>query len=329
LKLWVKLIVKLLRKDDACAMFGLRPLMVRHSGSMNQTFASTAFWSALSAYSLWGLLPLFLHLFSALSPLFVTAQRIVWTLPCAFAAAVLINGLASLRVAKRTLLLLALSALLIGGNWLLYVWAVGQNRVVESSLGYFINPLINVAMGVAFFREKLTKWQVLAIVCACAGVLNQTFLVGAFPYVALGLAFSFAAYGLVRKLAQVEPAAGLFWESVILVLPAVFVLGWYHQSGEAVMGGSLQMAGLLFLLGPATAIPLILFAIGARGLPFTILGLLQYLAPTLQFTTGILMGETFTAGHGVTFALIWAGLGVYSIATIKAYQNQKPVAPTL
>jgi chloramphenicol-sensitive protein RarD len=282
------------------------------------SFISPAFWAALSAYTMWGLLPAFLHLFKDLPPLEVTAQRIVWTVPCAFVAAIALGGMKSLRVTRKTMLLLALSACLIGGNWLLYVWAVGQNRIVESSLGYFINPLINVAMGVAFFKEKLTKWQVAAIALATAGVLNQTFLVGAFPYVALGLAFSFASYGLVRKLAQVDPAAGLFWESVILLAPALITIWHFAQTGSPVMGGSPGMTALLLTLGPATSIPLILFAVGARGLPFTTLGLLQYLAPTLQFTTGIVLGEAFTPAHAITFILIWSGLAIYSFATIRS-----------
>jgi chloramphenicol-sensitive protein RarD len=232
-----------------------------------------------------------------------------------------------LLIPKRTMMLLLLSATLIGGNWLLYVWAVGQDRIVESSLGYFINPLINVAMGVAFFKEKLTKWQVGALVLATLGVLNQTFLVGDFPYVALGLGFSFAAYGLVRKLAPVEPAAGLFWESALLVVPALGVIFWHLHLGGSVMGGSLGMGSLILLLGPATAIPLILFAAGARGLPLSTLGLLQYLAPTLQFTTGILMGEHFTKAHALTFVLIWSGLALYSITTIRAAQLQAKKDP--
>lgn len=284
-----------------------------------------AFWAALSAYVMWGLLPAFLHLFASLPPLEVTAQRIVWTLPCAFLAAIVMGGLKSLKVSYKTLMLLVLSALLIGGNWLLYVWAVGQNRIVESSLGYFINPLINVALGVAFFGERLTKWQIAALSLATAGVLNQTFLVGAFPFVALGLALSFASYGLVRKVAQVEPAAGLFWESLILLGPAVVAIWWFAKSGLPIMGGSTQMAILLVSLGAATSIPLILFAVGARGLPFTTLGLLQYLAPTLQFTSGILLGEHFTPAHGVTFALIWSGLAIYSFATVRAAMKaQRP-----
>jgi chloramphenicol-sensitive protein RarD len=292
--------------------------------SSKSSFLSPAFWAALSAYLMWGLLPAVLHLFSKLPPLEVTAWRIVWTVPCALLAAIVLGGVKSLKISNKTLLMLALSALLIGGNWLLYVWAVGQNRIVESSLGYFINPLINVAMGVAFFREKLTKWQIAAITLAALGVLNQTFLVGAFPFVAIGLAFSFASYGLVRKLAQVDPAAGLFWESVVLFLPAVATLVWFAKSGVPFMGGSTSMALLLLTLGPATSIPLILFAVGARGLPFTTLGLLQYLAPTLQFTTGIVLGEAFTKGHAITFALIWSGLAIYTFSTIRAAMRTAP-----
>jgi chloramphenicol-sensitive protein RarD len=283
-----------------------------------------AFWAAFSAYAMWGLLPAFLHLFAAFPPLEVTAQRVVWTVPCALAAAILLGGVKSLKVSTKTLLLLAISALLIGGNWLLYVWAVGQNRIVESSLGYFINPLINVAMGVAFFREKLTKWQIIALTLAVAGVLNQTFLVGAFPYVALGLAFSFASYGLVRKLAQVDAAAGLFWESVILLVPALISLWLFAREGSPIMGDTLGQTALLLCLGPATSVPLILFAVGARGLPFTTLGLLQYMAPTLQFATGIMLGEHFTPAHGITFALIWTGLAVYSVATLRASMQSAP-----
>lgn len=289
---------------------------------LERTKVPPAFWAAMSAYVMWGLLPAFLHLFAKIPPLEVTAQRIVWTLPCALIAALMFGGVASLRISSRTLGLLALSAALIGGNWLLYVWAVGQDRIVESSLGYFINPLINVCMGVAFFKEKLTKWQIGALALALMGVLNQTFLVGAFPYVALGLGFSFALYGLVRKLAPVEPAAGLFWESAILFVPALVLIVWHISSGGPVMGGSLSMTGLLVLLGPATAIPLILFASGARGLKLTTLGLLQYLAPTLQFSTGLALGEHFTPAHGVTFAFIWAGLALYSVATFQS--NRKP-----
>lgn len=291
------------------------------SSSDARTLARPALAAAFTAYTMWGLLPAYLHLFGHLPPLEVTAQRILWTVPAALVAALMFGGRASLKVAPRTLRLLALSAVLIGGNWLLYVWAVGQSRIVEASLGYFINPLINVALGVMLFGERLSRWQMLAIALATAGVVNQTVAVGAFPYVALALAGSFALYGLVRRQAPVEPGAGLFWESAMLLLPAMAVIGWHLAAGGPVQGGSAGMALLLVTLGPATAVPLILFVVGARGLPMSVLGLLQYVAPSLQFATGLALGEPFTPAHAVTFALIWAGLAVFSWATIRAQKN--------
>jgi chloramphenicol-sensitive protein RarD len=278
-----------------------------------------AIWAALTAYGLWGLLPAFLSLLSHLPALEVTGQRILWSVPCALVAARLFGGWASLKVGPRVLRGLGLSALLIGANWVLYVWAVGQSRILEASLGYFINPLINVALGVFLFSERLNRLQMAAIALATAGVLNQTFAVGAFPWVAFGLAGTFAAYGLVRKTVPVTAPAGLFWETAILALPAAATLIVLAVLGTPPMaGGEPKTMALLALTGPVTAVPLILFAVGARGLPFATLGLLQYLAPTLQFATGIALGEPFTPAHAVTFALIWSGLALYSLAALRA-----------
>jgi chloramphenicol-sensitive protein RarD len=278
--------------------------------------------SAFGAYFLWGLLPAFLALFHTLPALQVVAWRIVWTVPWALGLAALMAGWSSLRADRATLARLALSGLLIGANWMIYVWAVGQGRVVETSLGYFINPLINVAFGVVLFREKLGRLQMLALGLAALGVLNQTVMVGAFPWVALALAVSFALYGLVRKTTVVAPAAGLFWEAMLLAPLAVGTLVMLAGQGHPVAGADTRMALLLMLTGPATAIPLILFAAGARHLPFATLGLLQYVAPTLQFTTGILMGEPFTSAHAITFALIWSGLVVYTYASLRAAKQE-------
>lgn len=264
------------------------------------------------------MLPAFLKLFDGLPAILVVAQRVVWTVPAALILALLINGIRSLRISRRTLGLLAVSGLLIGTNWLVYVWAVGQSRIVETSLGYFINPLINVAIGMVFFKEKMSLIQISALGLALAGVLNQTLLVGAFPWVALALAGTFAAYGLVRKLTDVAPAAGMVWESAILVGPALICMWWLAGQGQPLGGGSWELTVLLMLAGPATAIPLILFAGGARKLPFATLGLLQYLAPTLQFATGIYFGEPFTPAHAVTFSLIWSGLALYSWGSFRA-----------
>ena len=278
---------------------------------------------AFGAYALWGLLPAFLKLFDGIPALLVVAQRIVWTLPAALVLALAINGVRSLPVPWRTLGLLAVSGLLIGTNWMVYVWAVGQDRIVETSLGYFINPLINVALGVVLFRERLSWMQAGALGLALLGVLNQTVLVGVFPWIALALALTFAFYGLVRKLVVVAPAAGMVWESALLFGPALVAMAWLAHQGQPLGGGSWQMAGLLMLAGPATAIPLILFASGARALPFATLGLLQYVAPTLQFATGLYFGEPFTPAHAVTFGLIWSGLVLYTVASLRAARTKK------
>lgn len=264
------------------------------------------------------MLPAFLKLFDGLPAILVVAQRVVWTVPAALILALLINGVRSLRISPRTLGWLAVSGVLIGTNWLVYVWAVGQARIVETSLGYFINPLINVAIGMLFFREKMSLLQVSALGLALAGVLNQTLLVGAFPWVALALAGTFAAYGLVRKLTDVAPAAGMVWESALLLVPALACMWWLAGQGQPLGGGSWELTVLLMLAGPATAIPLILFAGGARKLPFATLGLLQYVAPTLQFATGIYFGEAFTPAHAVTFTLIWLGLALYTWGSFRA-----------
>ena len=275
--------------------------------------------AALGAYGLWGMLPLILQLFAGMSPWLITAQRVLWTIPCALLIGRIAAGSWSvLKVPPKALAMLSVTALLIGGNWVLYIWAIDNDRVIESSLGYFINPLINVALGVVLFSEKLNRLQMLAIGLAVLGVLNQTVLVGQFPYVALGLALSFAAYGYFRKVMPVAPATGLMWETIILAPLAVAVLVYLARGGVDITGGSSWTQTLLALSGPVTAVPLILFALAARGLPMTTLGLLQYIAPSLQFATGIVLGEAFTPGHAITFGLIWSGLVLYSISAVRS-----------
>jgi chloramphenicol-sensitive protein RarD len=271
--------------------------------------------SAASAYLIWGLLPLFLKLLSHVPALEVTAHRAIWTVPASAAIAAAMGGLASLKVDARTLRLLCLSALLIGGNWLLYVWAVANERVIEASLGYFINPLLNVALGMALFGERVSRLQLAALGLAVLGVLNQAVAVGTFPFVSLGLALSFGLYGLVKKKAPVSAPAGLFWEATILAGPALLVLGWVAGQGAPAFGGGGWTIVWLLITGPLSAIPLMLFSYGARRLPLTALGLLQYMTPSLQFATGLFFGEPFTAAHAVTFALIWSGLALYTAAS--------------
>lgn len=282
--------------------------------------------AGIGAYFLWGLLPLFLHQLAGVGALTIIAHRIVWTLPFAGAFAFLMGRLAGFRISRRTFGMLTISAFLIGLNWLIYVWAVSESRVVEASLGYFINPLLNVALGVFLFNERLSRIQLVALALAALGVLNQTFAVGAFPWVAVGLALTFGFYGYVRKKVDVPAAAGLYWEACILLLPAIVYLAWFGSGGGAVLGGDAKTFWLLVLTGPATAVPLILFAFGARRLNMTTLGILQFIAPTMQFATGIWLGEAFTTAHGITFGLIWAGLAIYTFETISRARGQSALA---
>jgi chloramphenicol-sensitive protein RarD len=274
--------------------------------------------SAASAYVLWGVLPLFLKLLAHLPPLEVTAHRALWTAPAAAAAAAAMGGLAQLKVDRAVLVRLMLAAGLIGINWLIYVWAVANERIVEASLGYFLLPLLNVAIGVAAFGERLTGAQWIAVGLAAAGVLNMAVGVGVIPWVALGLALSFGLYGVVKKTVPVTAPAGLFWEAALLSVPAAGLMIWVGASGGAPFGTGQWDWALLLLTGPISAIPLMLFAYGARRLPLTALGLLQYLAPTLQFVIGLSFGEPFTLGHAVTFGLIWAGLALYTWSGARA-----------
>lgn len=274
--------------------------------------------AASSAYVLWGVLPLFLKLLAHLPPLEVTAHRALWTAPAAALAAAAIGGLAQLKVDRAALMRLVLAAVLIGANWLIYVWSVANERIVEASLGYFLLPLLNVAIGVAAFRERLTRAQWIAVGLAAAGVLNMAVGVGVIPWVALGLAFSFGLYGLVKKTVPVSAPAGLFWEAALLSVPAAGLMIWIAGSGGAPFGTAPFDWALLLATGPISAIPLMLFAYGARRLPLTALGLLQYLAPTLQFVIGLSFGEPFTPGHAVTFGLIWAGLALYTVSGWRA-----------
>jgi chloramphenicol-sensitive protein RarD len=212
--------------------------------------------------------------------------------------------------------MLAVSGTLIAANWGLYVWAVNSGHVVEASLGYFINPLLNVVIGVLFLRERLSLPQWVAIGLAATGVLWLTFTYGSFPWIALCLAASFAFYGLIRKFAAVEAVRGLGVENMFVFGPALLALVWFELQGQ---GGffSLRWGGwadvLLVLGGALTAVPLILFAYAVRRVPLTVVGLLQYVGPTLQLLLGVFFfGEAFGRDRALGFAFIWLGLAVFA-----------------
>jgi chloramphenicol-sensitive protein RarD len=211
--------------------------------------------------------------------------------------------------------MLALSGVLIGCNWGLYIWAVNAGHVVETSLGYFINPLLNVVIGVLFLRERLNPWQWLSVAIATTGVVWLTFNYGSFPWIALSLALSFGLYGLLRKLVAIDAVAGLGVESVYLFLPALALLFWgeTHGSGGFIDGWGVGMGVLLVVSGALTALPLIGFAYAVRRVPLSVVGLMQYIAPTLQFLLGVLVfHEAFDRDRAIGFGFIWVALALYA-----------------
>jgi chloramphenicol-sensitive protein RarD len=288
----------------------------------------SGFLAAASAYLMWGMLPLYLKLMAHLPALQVFAHRILWSVPAIVILLVAAGALGRVRDAMtpNVLKALVLSTVLIGVNWALYVWAVSAGRVMEASLGYYLNPLVNVAFGALLLKEQLTRAQWLAIGFAGAGVATLMLGLGHLPWVALVLCFTFAFYGLVRKQTAVDARAGLLIETGLLA-PFVAVGLWvFAARGGAVMGTGALDPLWLVLAGPVTAIPLILFAFGARRVRFSTLGMLQYVAPTLQFATGLAFGEVFTPVHAVAFGLIWTGLAIFTWDAVKRDQANRRAA---
>lgn len=275
--------------------------------------------AGLSAYTLWGVLPLYIKLLDHLPAMEILAHRIVWSLPAGLLFVALAGRWADLKAAltPARLRYLSLSALAIGTNWFLYIWAVGEARVMEASLGYYINPLVNVLIGAVLLRERLRKAQWAAVALAAVGVLIMTQAFGRFPWIALVLCISFASYGLIRKRVLVDGRAGFAVEAALLFPIAAGGLLLHAAFG----GGRLFGTGgtdipLLMLAGPFTALPLILFALAAKRLMFATIGMMQYIAPTLQFGFALAFGEPFSATHALAFGFIWAALALFSADSV-------------
>ncbi len=283
---------------------------------------------ALGAFMTWGLLALYWRALHALPAYEVLCHRIVWS--AGFTALLLTftgRWRETLDVLKdrRNAPLLFLGSLLISVNWFIYIWSVNNGYVLEASLGYYITPLVNAGLGMAVLGERLRGRQFLAIGLAVAGVLNLLVSVGHLPWVALSLAASFGTYGLLRKKVQVKPIPGLFWETLGVTPPALCWLAWAGYTGTAV-SPSLDAATWLLLasVGAVTAIPLLWFAGAARRMRLTTLGLFQYITPTCFFILGItVFGEPFSPAKAVTFALIWAGIALYSADGLLAMRTAR------
>ena len=275
--------------------------------------------AGLACYSMWGLLPL---LFQAVERTGASAfETVAWrTLFAAPFAAVLVlwskQGPALRGLGARDLATLALSATLIAVNWLVYVWAVTSGRTLEGSLGYYMNPLLNMAVGRLLFGERIAWPGWAAIVLASVGVAMQAAALGAMPWVSLVLAVSFCGYGVVKKQAAVPAQTGLLVECLILSIPAAAYIGWMLVHGGGLFGHRADASWLLFLCGPATVAPLACFALAARRLPLTLLGFLQFISPTLQFAVGVYNGESLTPLRVLSFGFIWSGVLVFAVAAL-------------
>lgn len=274
--------------------------------------------AAIGAYILWGFLPLYFKLLGDTPPLVILAHRIVWSVPTALIlimAAGKWGELTGLWRQPKVLMTLLGSSIAIAANWTIYIWAVTNGRVLEGSLGYFINPLVTFVFAAFFFGERFKPLQLLALGIATAGVLNQTLVVGEFPVISLSLAVSFAIYGAIRKTTPVDSRVGFGMEAIWLAPFAATYLLFFLPAGTQAFGnGDPAFIGLLLLAGPFTAAPLILFAMGARRLKLSTIGVLQYIGPSLQFMLALWLGEAFTMGHAVTFGLIWLGVILFTLA---------------
>lgn len=286
---------------------------------------------ALSAYIAWGLLPIYWKTIEQVPPQEILSHRVVWSF-------VVVSGLLALqrnegllrRVAARPALAVPLvgSAALLAVNWFTYLWANNNGHIVETSLGYFINPLVNVLLGVVFLRERVRGWQGVAIGLAFAGVAYLTISHGSLPWIALTLALSFGFYGLIRKTTTLGSVEGFTVEMSVMFVPALAFLVYRALIGQAAFGQpDARLNLLLAFAGVATAIPLVVFAYAARQVTLTTLGLVQYIAPTLQFLIGVLVyGESFTRSWIVGFSLIWAALLLYAIEGLIVRRKQAPAA---
>jgi len=281
------------------------------------------------AYGMWGLLPIYLKQLPMVDPLEIVGQRILWSVP--FGALILTfrkqwgETVKAFR-SPRMLVLLGFSATVIGLNWLTYVWAVANDRVLQASLGYYINPLIFVAAGVFVLKEKLGRLQMVAVGLAATGVAVLAIGAGVVPWVSIILALSFTAYGYARKTLNVGAMPGLFIETVLLAPFAFSFLLWFSGAHGLALGNEgVRIDLLLIAAGPVTVLPLMFFALAARRLTFTTLGFLQYIGPTGQLLLGLYYGEPFTLYHGICFGLIWAALAILSADAVRKNRKPRPI----
>ena len=287
----------------------------------------------LGAYLAWGVMPLYFKALAHVSALEIVAHRVIWSMVFMAALVALWRRWPAIRAALgpgRVLITLLITTLLIGTNWLIFIYAVVSGHVLEASLGYYLNPLVNVLLGVVLLKEKLSRAQVFATLLAAAGVAVLAAGAGSGLWISLTLAATFAVYGFLRKIVAVDSLEGLSIETALLSPLALAWLVWLQADGSAAFASVTLTTDLLLVLGGAvTAIPLLMFTAAARRLPYSTLGFLQYVAPSLQFLLAVLaFGEPLTTAHLICFAAIWTALAIFSIEGLRSAHRGRAVQAT-
>jgi len=289
----------------------------------------TGIWYALGAYVLWGLFPIYWKWLHHVSPLQVIGHRIGWSFILLMIVILATKQWTKFRSTLnwRVLGVYLIAGLLLSFNWLIYVWGVNTEHVVETSLGYFINPLFSVLLGMIFLKERLRPLQWLPIGLAAIGVIYLTWTYGSLPWIALGLTFTFGFYGLVKKLSPLGSLYGLTLETGLVFLPALGYLIYVGATGEGAFGHTGAVSNALMVgAGAVTTIPLLMFASAAKRIPLTMVGIMQYIAPTLQFLLGVLIyKEPFTTTSLIGFSLVWIALIVFWVEGVYTHRAQKGI----
>src|SRR3954467_7037951 len=280
---------------------------------------------AAGAFLMWGLAPLFFRALRPATALEILSHRVVWSLLLMVILVAALRDVPRALSSLRSVGLYAVTTALVTTNWLLFIWAVNTDHIVQTSLGYYINPLVNVVLGMLFLGEWLNRNQTISVALAALGVISLLVNLGELPWVSLTLATTFGFYALIRKKAAIDPLVGLLIETAMPTPLALSYLLWLWGAGTATF--SLQapgMATLLVVSGIVTALPLIFFNFGAQRLKLSTMGLMQYLSPTLQLAIGVLLfGEEFTGAHGMAFGLIWVALAIYSTDAFLMHRSRR------
>ncbi|SFG66054.1 chloramphenicol-sensitive protein RarD [Desulfotomaculum arcticum] len=289
--------------------------------------------SAAGAYTLWGILPVYWKLIQQVPSQQILAHRFIWSFVFLLAiilftrkTRIFLSEVHDIVHKPKELICVMLASILISVNWFTYIWAVNHNHVLETSLGYYINPLVSVMLGIIILKEKLSFWEAVSFLLAIIGVLNMTFHYGAFPWVALTLAFSFGFYGLFKKMIDIGAITGITLETLFITPIALTFVFYVQINGTGAFSFNTPIvAALLMGAGVVTAVPLILFANGAKRLPLSIVGFLQYIAPTITLFLGIfLYHEPFTSSRLTSFIFIWTALAIFSLSKTKWFSHVEP-----